>query len=315
LANSFFLKDIAMKRFRLLLLPLLLLMLVTACTTAGSFESNSAKVGPHPWTALPAAPPAGQPLRFVIIPDRNGGERPGVYPKAVALAAKQDPQFVISVGDQISGYTSNTQTIQHQWANFEEVIKPLPVPYFYVAGNHDITSIFQREAWAKRFGPLYYSFKYDGALFICLNTFDVEDRTYLKSVDPVISPRQVEFVRQTLAENPGPRWVFVFMHVPLWQQKKPVSGFQAIETMLQPYGYTMFAGHTHRYQYTKRLGRDYITLATAGGSIPRKARSAGQFDHCMLVTLEGDKPTCRNLLLDGRELPVDFSERKADRKD
>jgi hypothetical protein len=35
----------------------------------------------------------------------------------------------------------------------------------------------------------------------------------------------------------------------------------------------------------------------------------------MLVTLEGDKPTCRNLLLDGRELPVDFSERKADRKD
>jgi hypothetical protein len=299
----FCLKEALIMRFTFRLLPLLLLMALAAACAGTSVKSTFSAGGPHPWTSFPAPPAPGQSLRFVVMPDRNGGERKGVFPKAVALAARQDPQFVVSVGDQISGYTSDTQVIEHQWLDFNEVIKPLP-SFFYLVGNHDNTTIYQREIWSKRFGPDYYSFNYDGALFLCLNGFEAHDNHFIDWQKPSISRAQVEFVKKALAENPQPRWVFVFIHAPVWLQKNPLPEFLEIESLLQPYQYTMFAGHIHRYQYTQRLGRDYITLATAGGESKLKGVPSGQFDHCLLVTMDGDKPAYRNLLLDGRELPL-----------
>ena len=58
-----------------------------------------------------------------------------------------------------------------------------------------------------------------------------------------------------------------------------------------------FYGHTHTYDHTERLGRDYINLATTGGAQdPKKGRS---MDHLMLVTVDDTEVSIAVLLMEG----------------
>ncbi len=59
------------------------------------------------------AEPAGQalteaPMRFAIIGDRTGGHVEGVYEEMVAEVEAMKPDFVMTVGDHIEGYTEDT---------------------------------------------------------------------------------------------------------------------------------------------------------------------------------------------------------------
>ena len=60
----------------------------------------------------------------------------------------------------------------------------------------------------------------------------------------------------------------------------------------------MFAGHTHDYNYMRRHGRDYITMATTGGALHAQV-STGNMDHLAWVTMADDGPVIGNLVLNG----------------
>ena len=71
----------------------------------------------------------------------------------------------------------------------------------------------------------------------------------------------------------------------------------AIESALSDRQYTLFNGHIHAYRYLERHGRDYIQLATTGGSPnPDAGRSA---DQVVLVTVDDDGVDIANLLMSG----------------
>ncbi len=111
-------------------------------------------------------------FRFVVIGDRTGKHRPGVFEDAMDKVEALRPDFVINIGDLIEGNSEDRAQLGTEWDEVGAAIDRLSVPFFYVPGNHDLTNEVQRIEWRKRLGADYYSFTYKRALFLILNTED-----------------------------------------------------------------------------------------------------------------------------------------------
>ncbi|MCK0532835.1 metallophosphoesterase family protein [Sphingobium agri] len=155
-----------MKLIRLAL-PVLALACSAAGVAAGDYQPGAKDV------ARTARPFAGaDSLRFVVIGDRTGQHRPGIFEKALAQVDRLHPDFVINIGDLIAGNTEDQTQIEAEWKEVNGAIDQLHTPFFYVPGNHDLTNDVQRQIWRAKLGADYYHFRYKGALFIILNTED-----------------------------------------------------------------------------------------------------------------------------------------------
>ena len=110
--------------------------------------------GPKPWTGLNINDKPGQ-FQFVVVTDRTGGPRPGIFEKGVEKINLLQPEFVMSVGDLIQGYTTDTIEINRQWDEFTGFVDKLEMPFFFVPGNHDITNPVMEQIWKKRIGPTH----------------------------------------------------------------------------------------------------------------------------------------------------------------
>jgi hypothetical protein len=137
---------------------------------ADAFRPDTAAGGPHPWIGTP--PGAASPLRFVVIGDNTGIAKPGVFDAAMRQISWLQPDFVLSVGDLIEGYTEDRAEIARQWDAIEASVAKCGCPFLFTVGNHDVDNAETLDAWRARRGPGYYSFTYKGALFIVLNTED-----------------------------------------------------------------------------------------------------------------------------------------------
>lgn len=242
----------------------------------------------NPWTDQEFAQPDDS-FQFAVIGDLTGGYRSGVFPVAVDKANAVSPDFVISVGDLIEGYTKDTAQIQRWWNQFDKWVGKLAMPFFYVPGNHDLSNALMTRLWEERYGRTYYHFIYRNILFLVLNT---EDGAPLR-----ISAEQADYFESVLSQHSDVDWTLLFFHKPLWQEGEP--GFSRIETALKDRSYTVFAGHTHRYLKQQRKGRDYYILGTTGGGSELKGAEFGQLDHFAWVTMRKEGPQVTNLTLEG----------------
>lgn len=156
---------------KLLLAGAATLQLAGAPAAAQPADPNYAAAPGVPRTAKPFDLEPGE-FRFVVVGDRTGGHRPGVFERAVNQINTLRPEFVISVGDHIEGYTEDAATLDRQWAELQAAVDGLRAPFFHVPGNHDISNPTMRAEWARRLGRDYYDFRYKDVLFIALNTED-----------------------------------------------------------------------------------------------------------------------------------------------
>ena len=253
-----------------------------------------------PWTSLSANDDPDD-FHFVVVSDRTGEHRSGVFRDAMAQINLLEPAFVVSVGDLIEGYTEDPNTLREEWSEIEGYVGTLGQPFFYAAGNHDMSNAVMAEEWQTRFGPSYYAFSYKDVLFITLNSelFGmVHDRS-----QPVPGPfdpaEQMAWLEKTLQENPSPRWTIVLIHQPLWDSPRIHPDWLRAEKMLAGRPHTVFAGHMHRYIEHRRQDQSYITLATTGGGSDLRGPTYGEFDQVALVTMTGDGPVIANLDLAG----------------
>jgi hypothetical protein len=255
---------------------------------------------PAPWTSLaPATAP--DEFRFAVVTDRTGEHRDGVFESAMGKLNLVRPEFVVSVGDLIEGYTDDPGVLGREWDELESFVARLQMPFFYVPGNHDMSNAVMAEEWKSRFGPSYYHFRYKGVLFLALNSelfAMVHDRT-ASLPGPWTQAEQMAFVERTLAQNRDVRWTFVLVHQPLWDSPQPHPDWTKVEALLADRPHTVFAGHFHRYAQHLRGGRQYITLATTGGGTRLRGTPWGEFDHVAQVTMTKDGPLIANLRLDG----------------
>jgi len=243
-----------------------------------------------PWTSLDALnnPDAFQ---FAIVTDRTGGHRDGIFEDGVKKLNLLQPEFVMSVGDLIEGYTEDLAEIDKQWVEFTGFTAQLEMPFFYVPGNHDISNNVMREEWDKRFGRSYYHFIYKNVLFLCLNSEDPPSTQ--------MSPEQVAYIKATLAEHTDVRWTLVFLHKPMWKVGEAGSGWSEVQEALKGRPHSVFAGHTHNYYAHDINDSDYVVLATMGGGSNLRGQNFGEFDHFMWVTMTPEGPRLANLMLSG----------------
>lgn len=250
--------------------------------------------GAKPWTSLNINDKPGQ-FQFVVVTDRTGGHRDGIFEKGVDRINLLQPEFVMSVGDMIEGYTTDTLEINRQWDEFTGFVNKLEMPYFYVPGNHDLTNPVMERIWKERFGPTHYSFVYKDVLFMALNS---EDQTRGSGRGSISTP-QLEWIRKTLETHRDAKWTFLFMHQPLWaQETDPVNWFD-VEKLLANRKHTVFVGHRHHYERFERNNAQYYMLATMGGGSPLRGPQLGEFDHFVWVTMTDRGPILANLHLDG----------------
>ncbi|MCB0497696.1 MAG: metallophosphoesterase [Cyclobacteriaceae bacterium] len=233
-------------------------------------------------------------FQFAIVTDRTGGHRHGIFPMAIKKLNLLQPEFVMSVGDLIEGYTEDTVRLNAEWKEFRGFIDSLQVPFFYVPGNHDITNAVMAEKWNELFGVSYYHFVYNDVLFLCLNSED----NHRGSGRGTIDDEQYEYIKKTLAENEEVKWTLVFLHQPLWVQED-TKRWNDVEKLLQDREHTVFAGHYHRYWKSVRNNGKYIALATTGGASRLRGRAYGEFDEVAWVTMTNEGPIIANLFLDG----------------
>jgi len=229
-------------------------------------------------------------FQFVIVSDRTGGNRPGIFEDAVGKINTLYPEFVLSVGDIIQGYTKDTAQIRREWEEANDIIGRLKMPYFYLPGNHDITNRIMAEEWEKRYGKRYYDFIYKNTLYIILDSNDDDEYN--------LTREQTDFAIAAIRDNPDVRWTFVLMHHPIWTYDTG-GRFEEIESALKDRKYTVIAGHTHHYHYAERKDNNYYVLATTGGGSALRGHYFGEMDHITWVTMTDGGPVLVNLKLDG----------------
>ena len=229
-------------------------------------------------------------FQFALVSDNTGGMRAGIFEKGVEKLNLMMPEFVLSVGDLIQGYTQDTSRIREEWDDFNQKVDKLNVPFFYLPGNHDITNLVMQKEWEDRYGRRYYSFTYKDVLFIILDSNDDDDYN--------LTETQTSFALNALEENLDVRWTFVLMHHPIW--KYDTGGrFEKIEEAMAERKHTVIAGHEHHYQYIERKESNYYVLGTTGGGSALRGNRFGEFDHIVWVTMSDNGPVMANLKLDG----------------
>ncbi len=270
-------------------------IIITGCIHSSGKKNLSNDISspvdqePHPWRGEKLFDDP-ENFQFLIIADRAGGNRPGIFEQALEKTNWLQPEFVMSIGDLIEGYTEDLNTIENQWQEFFTLLGKLQPRFFFVPGNHDISNNLLLLEWHKRFGPPYYHFIYKNVLFLILNTED--------PVHGAISPEQTAYCLNVLHKYKNVRWTLVFMHEPLWHYGG-IKGYLPIESVLKDRPYTVFSGHYHQYLHSQKNGRDHYILATSGGVSELRGYQFGEFDQLVWVTMTGEGPQIANLAIDG----------------
>lgn len=308
---------------------LILLALIISCKTepaetkAPKFEHDITS-GPTPWTSN-SFELEEEDFTFAIISDLNGGEREGVYKRAVSQLNRLDPTFVLSVGDLIDGGTEDSVQLAKEWDSFDERTAKLNMPFFYLGGNHDLTNPAMRKFWKQRFGPRYYHFVYEDVLFLMMDSEDYEEKRMMdiynaraKAIKIIsgetegvyeeteyyemqerkvggMSNDQYNFFKNVLEKYPQVKWTFVLMHKPLWKREDE-KGLGKLEMLLANRPYTVINGHEHSFSHQLRKNRDYIILGTTGGG--QRENDSMSFDHVSLVRMTKE-PVITHLRMNG----------------
>jgi len=283
----------------------------------------------RPWTHLNFRNDPND-FQFAIVGDRSGGKRDGVFEAVLAKVNALQPEFTMSIGDYMEGYTFEPDELAARWTEVDGFMRKLESPLFLVVGNHDIFDTASEALWRKHAGLPRYHFVYKDVLFIALNTEDgryatPEERVELNKAlaimkdDPKavgafmqsnpliqqymhdndagrIGDEQTQWVLGLLDKYKDVRWTFFFMHRPVWRETIPNLG--RIEVALGTRGYTMIGGHTHHYAIETRNGRDYIEVGTAGGGWSPDGKR-GEMDAVVWVTMRDDGPVITNLVATG----------------
>jgi hypothetical protein len=229
-------------------------------------------------------------FRFAIVSDRTGGMRADIFDEAIDKVVMMQPEFVLSVGDLIDGYTEDPEVWNAQWDEFDAIVEKLSMPFYYVPGNHDTSNELLTEVWRERHGRDYYHFVYKNVLFLALNTDEVGGGG--------IGDPQIEYFRKVLDENKEVRWTLLFMHRPLWSYGNRL-GYDGIEETLGDRNYTLFSGHHHHYRYKIHNGMEHFTLATTGGGSWMRDAQVGELDHITWVTMKEGGPEIANIDING----------------
>jgi hypothetical protein len=236
---------------------------------------------------------------FIVYGDRTGGPVEGieVLKQAVTDTNLLDPDLVMTVGDLINGYNGHDAWMA-QAAEYKAAMAALRMPWFPVAGNHDVywrgagKPIGEHEGnFEATFGPLWYSVLHKQCCFVVLYSDEGNPETGEKDFNKPdcqrISEAQFAWLDATLTRAKDARHVFVFLHHPRWLAKYGTDWDRVHTRLVQAKNVTaVFAGHIHCMRFDgKRDGIQYYTVASVGAFLDIEAKDAGFLHEFHVVTV------------------------------
>jgi len=202
----------------------------------------------------------GCPMRFAVIGDRTGSHQPGIYEQIVGEIEGMKPDFVLSVGDMIEGYTGDTMEIKRQRDEYKTILKPLTVPIYFAPGNHDITDSTYIELYKRQVGEPYYSFDIRGVHFIVL------DNSCFDSVS-AFPKEQLDWLISDLNKNKSAAYTIAFFHKPFWIETIANGKPDTLHALFVKYGVdAVFSGHYHTYFSGRFNDILYTGMGSSGGA-------------------------------------------------
>jgi predicted phosphodiesterase len=222
---------------------------------------------------------AGNEFHFVILGDRTGGAVRGVYEQAWRETNRDNPDFVISVGDTIEG--GNDSTVDAEWQQIVHILAPYRrYRLFLTPGNHDVWSVASAQAFEKYSKhPLHYSFDYKQAHFAVLDN----------SRSDSLPAEELAYLQKDLQIHEKQPVKFIFSHRPSWILQAVLANPDfALHRLAKRYAVRyIIAGHLHEMLRFDVEGVSYLSIASSGGHLRSTKRyEDGWFFQHTLVAVQ-----------------------------
>ena len=195
-----------------------------------------------------------------------------LYEKAIAVANRLNPAFVVVCGDMVQDEDDPSQL-----AELRRITGRLDphIPIHWVAGNRDVGNTPTHDSLARyreRFGEDQYCFEYGGSSFIVFNSCVSFD-------DSLVAPewdRQLRFLRTSLkeAQDTGSTHIVVFTHHPMYAQHRDEDDSWAVIPrekrcvlldLFEAHAVSaVFSGHWHRNNCVAHGGIQMVASAPVG---------------------------------------------------
>ncbi len=221
------------------------------------------------------------PMRFAVIGDRTGGHVPGIYGAIVKEIERLKPDFVVSVGDMIEGYTEDENVIREQYEEYKKLLEPLSMPIYLVPGNHDIWADSAVDLYREYIGEPDYSFDVRGVHFIVLDTGRYEKPEELRD-------DQIQWVKKDLQDNKDAYYTVAILHKPYWIETIARGKPDILHDIFVANGVdAVFTGHYHEYFAGEFDGIKYTSVGSSGGGT--EADPTGLMYHFVWATFDGQE--------------------------
>jgi len=267
-------------------------------------------------------------FKFIVLGDSQFNNT-DIFENMTKEVELLKPAFVVQVGDLIHGMSYDKEELRGEWAKFRKQISPLTMPYYPVAGNHDVSTPESEEVFGEIWGKdkYYYSWDYENNHFIVLDTdYKIQYNT--------IDDEQISWLKKDLEEHKNADNILIFLHRAIFIEAKDKEEAQAhvgnaymrpakdktseekekdegilawekIHPILTKYPVrTVIGGHYHCYTHYQKDGIDYI-ITNAAGIVPAYQEELGLFYHFLVISVQ-DKNVTTALIKAGSVLPADF---------
>jgi len=248
-------------------------------------------------------------FRMVLFGDpqpRNQSEIDYIAHDVVEQVARDvvatDAKFGLSLGDEMFDDLSLYESLNR-------TIGTVGLPWYNTVGNHDmnydaVDDAGSTDTFKRVFGPNYYAFDYAKVHFIVLDDV-VWEGAKAGNYHGELTAKQLEFVKNDLANVPKDRLVFIAMHIPLVDVTNRQALYRLIED--RPHTFSVSA-HTHVQQHhfltekdgwKGRTAHHHLNHATVCGSwwqgapdergIPHATMSDGAPNGYSIIEFDGPK--------------------------
>lgn len=226
---------------------------------------------------------AEESFRFAVVGDRTGGAQPGIYQKVLAEVNLLDPDIILTVGDHIEGYNSDSTVTNKQWDEYFGLVKDMKAKIYFTPGNHDITDNGMEINYRNRVGSPYYSFDFKNTHFIILDVSRSEKYSE-------IPKEQIRWLESDLEKNKDKENIYVFFHKPFWFESARDNKPDSLHLIFKRYGVDgVFSGHYHGYFAGEKDGILYTCVGSSGSTMTFENADLGYSYQFLWCTVKGNK--------------------------